>query len=234
MGQRITYFKNNFDKGLKDLLFDNYSKFRQWYLDFDKSSIEEFSEPFGSERLKVYFNQEQDFRADFENLDKKFIDELTSEFIGTYFDLTHQQNNIFEFFGSTMSVWRYDESNKMVSATKDNDFIELWQFVTKGRSLKDNLQLDSFTNDYKIGFINRQEYLLLKNRIEFHFGDSKTIRVKYWTSKEKAQLEKAIKNSKDGSYSLSGHNPKSSGLEYLLDALNELTDKNKELITGIE
>jgi len=234
MGQRISYFKNNFGKELKDLLFDNYSKFRQWYLDFDKSSMDEFNKPFGSERLKIYFNQERDFQADFENLDKRFIDELTSEFIGTYRGFTHQHNNILDFFGPTMSVWRYEESNKMVSGTNDKDFIELWQFVTEGRSLKDNLHFDSFTNDYKIGYLNRQEYITLKSKIEFHFGDTESMRQKYWKSKEKAQLEKAIKNSKDGSYSLSGHNPKSSGLEYVLDALNELTEINKELITGIE
>jgi hypothetical protein len=234
MGQRISYFKNNFGEGLKDLLLDNYSKFRQWYLDFDKSSIDEFNEPFGNERLKTYFKEERDFQADFETLDKNFIDELTSEFIGTYYDTTHQHNDIFEFFGPTMSVWRYAESDKMVLATYDKDFIELWTFLTKGRSLKDNLHFDSFTNEYKIGFINRQEYLLLKSKIEFHFGDIENMKRKFWTSREKAQLEKAISNSKDGSYSLSGHNPKSSGLEYTLEALNELTEKNKELITGIE
>jgi hypothetical protein len=206
MGQRISYFKNNFNKGLKELLFDNYSKFRQWYLDFDESSVEEFDEPFGNEKLKEYFKQERNFQEDFEKLDKIFIDELTSEFIGTYFDLTHQNNDILEFFGPTMSVWRYDESNKMVLATQDKDFIELWSYILKGRSLKDNLTFDSLTNEYKIGFINRQEYLLLKSKIEFHFGDIKTVQ----------------------------HNQKYSGLAYVLEALNELTDKNKELVTGIE
>jgi len=234
MGQRISYYKNNYDKGLKELLFDNYSNFRQWYLDFDKSSIDEFNEPFGNESLKEYFIQDRDLEMDFATLDKKFIDELTSEFVGTYYDLSHQQNDILDFSGPTMSVWRYDESNKMVSATKDKDFIELWTFITKGRSLKDRLQFDSFTNEYKIGFLNRDEYLLLKSKIEFHFGNNEVLRLKYWTKSEKRQLEKAITNSKDGSYSLSGHNPKSSGLEYMLDAINELTKKNKELITGIE
>lgn len=234
MGQRISYFKNNFGKGLKELIFENFSSFQQWYLDTDKSSIDEFNEPFGNDTLKDYFKQARDLQGDFEILDKNFIDELTSEFIGSYYDLTHQHNDIFEFFGPTMSIWRYAESDKMVSATYDKDFIELWTFITKGRSLKDNLHFDSLTNEYKIGFINRQEYLLLKSKIEFHFGDTETIKRKFWTSREKAKLEKAISDSKDGSYSLSGHNPKSSGLEYVLDALNELTEKNKELITGIE
>ena len=52
MGQRISYFKNNFNKSLKELLVDKYLQFRQWYLDMDKFSSEEFNEPFGSEILK--------------------------------------------------------------------------------------------------------------------------------------------------------------------------------------
>jgi hypothetical protein len=231
MGQRISYFKNNFSKGLKNILFENYSKFRTWYLDYDKSSIQEFNESFGNEILKDYFKQERNLEAEFENLDKNFIDELTSEFIGTYYDLTHQNNDIFEFFGPMFNKWRYDKSTKMVSKTNDTEFVELWSNLTKGRSLKDDLHFDSFTNEYKIGFLYRQEYLLLKSKIELHFGKIEAIRDKYWTESEKKQFEKAMN---DKSYALSGHNPKSSGIEYVLSALNELTDKNKELITGIE
>lgn len=234
MGQRISYFKNNFNKGLKELIFENFSSFRQWYLDTEKSSIEEFNEPFGNEKLKIYFNQNKDYKTDFDNLDKNFIDELTSEFIGNYWDLIDQHNDILEFFGPTMSVWRYDESNKMVLATKDKDFVRLWSFIIQGRSLKDNYDFNSYTNDYKIGFLDRQECLILKSKIEFHFGDTETMRQKFWTDREKTQEDEAIKNSKNGSYSLSGHNPKSSGLEYVMEALNELTDKNNELIVGIE
>ena len=204
MGQRISYLKNNFDKGLKDLLFENYSNFRTWYLDYDKSSMEEYNEPFGNEVLKDYFKQYRDFEADFENLDKNFIDELTSEFIGTYYDLTSQDNNILEFFGPMYNKWRYDESTTLVSKTKDSEFIELWTYLIKGRSLKDRLYFESLTNEYKIGFLDRQEYLQLKSKIEFHFGDTETI------------------------------SPKNSGFVYVLIALNELTEKNKEIITGIE
>ncbi len=215
-------------------MFENYSEFRTWYLDYDKSSIEEFNEPFGNEILKDYFKQERNLQTDFGSLDKSFIDELTSVFIGTYCDLTDQQNKIFEFFGPMFNKWRYEESTKKVGKTNDKVFIDLWTYITKGRSLKDNLDFDSLTNEYKIGFLDRQEYLLLKSKIELYFGDIETIRHNYWTNSEKKQLEMAMKNSKDNSYSLSGHNPKSSGLEYVLEAINELTDKNKELITGIE
>jgi hypothetical protein len=231
MGQRLSYFKNNFDKGLKDLIVENFVEFRQWYLDYDKSSMVEFNEPFGSEKLKVYFRKKTDFKSEFDKLDKKLIDEVTSEFIGTYYDLTHHENECLEFFGPSMSIWRYEESNKMILATKDIQLLKLWNFIIKGRSIADNLEFNSYTNEYKIGFLSRQECYLLKNKIEQYFGDIETIRLKYWTKKERVQLENAIA---ENSYSLTGHNPKSSGLEYVLTAINELNEHNKELIAGIE
>lgn len=234
MGQRISYFKNNFEKKLKEIIFENFSSFRQWYLDTDKSSMEEFNEPFGNEKLKSYFKQNTDFKTDFDNLDKNLIDELTSEFIGSYCDLTDRDSNLLEFFGPTMSKWHYDPSNEMVSATKDKDFIRLWNYIVKGRSLKDNAEFDSYTNEYKIGFLTFNEHRLLKEKIETYFGNIETIKKKYWTDKEKKELERVIANSKNSSFSLSGHNPKSSGLEYVLQVLNEITDHKNELITGIE
>ncbi len=234
MGQRIGFFKNDFDNGLKELLFDNYSKFRQWYLDYDKSSMEEFNEPFGSEELKTYFRKETEFITDFDKLDKRLIDELTSEFIGNYCDLTDRDGKILNFFGPTMSKWRYDQSSEMVLVTKDKDFIRFWNYIVKGRSLKDSDDFNSYTNDYKIGFLDRLEIEKLKSKIEYYFGDIENIKYKFWTDGEKQQLENAISSSKDGSYSISGHNPKSSGLEYIMQAIEELTKCNKELITGIE
>jgi len=78
MGQRISYYRNNFKKGLKEIIFENFSEFRQWYLETDISSIEEFGEPFGNPRLKTYLRQDPDLKGDFHKLDKNLIDELTS------------------------------------------------------------------------------------------------------------------------------------------------------------
>ena len=71
MGQRISYFKNNLNKGLKELIFENFSSFRQWYLETDNSSIEEFNEPLGTEKLKLYFKQNTDFKTDFDKLENR-------------------------------------------------------------------------------------------------------------------------------------------------------------------
>lgn len=234
MGQRINYFKNNFNKGLKELIFENFSSFRRWYLDTDNSSMEEFNEPFGHQKLKIYFSQNTDFKTDFDNLHKNLIDELTSEFIGSYCDWKVRDSNLLEFIGPTMSKWRYYPSNEMVSATKDKDFIRLWNYILKGRSLKDNAEFDSFNNDYKVGFLMFNEHRLLKEKIETYFGNIKAIKKKYWTYKEKKELERSMANLNNSSFSLAGHNPKSSGLEYILQVLNEITDCKNELIIGIE
>jgi hypothetical protein len=234
MGQRIIFFKNDFNKGLTKLLFDNYSMFKHWYLDCDKSSMEEFNEPFGSKELKTYFKNETDFIAEFDNLDKQLIDEVSSEFIGNYCDLTDRDGIILKCFGPTMSKRRYDQSSEMVTATKDINFIKLWTYIVKGRSLKDNKDFNSYTNSYKIGFLDRQEIEELKNKIEYYFGDIKNMKDRFWTDTEKRQLENAISNSNDTSYYILGHNPISSGLEYVMQAIEELMNNNKELIIGIE
>jgi hypothetical protein len=233
MGQRISYYRSILRKTLKETIFENFSTFRQWYLDADESSILEFNETFGNEELKSYLTQNDDFEYNFHKLDKKLIDELTSEFVN-YCDLTNNENEILELLGPTMGKWRYDKSTDMVLKTDDHDFIQLWDFIMNGRSLTGNVNFESFTNDEKIGFLAHDEYTILKTKIEVHFGNIDQIKEKYWTDREKADLLEAIANSKNGSYLLQGHNPKSSGLEYVLQALNEILTFKDELITVIE
>jgi hypothetical protein len=213
MGQRISYFKNNFDKGLKDLISENFAPFREWYLDYDKSSMEEFNEPYGSEELKTYFRKETEFAADFDKLDKQLVDEITAEFVGQSYYLKNGDGRILDYFGPAMSNWRYDESSEMVSKTKDKDFIRLWNYIIKGRSLKNDAEFNSYTNDYQVGFLYRQEIEQLKSKIEHYFGDIENKKNNFWWNKEKPQLE---------------------GFEYIMEAVKKLTDNNKELITGIE
>jgi len=234
MGQRISYYKNNFQKTLKEILFENFPAFREWYLNFEKSSLEEFNEPFGNEMLIDYFKLNPDFKTDFPKLDKKIIDELTSEFIGVYCDFTDRGGKILQFFGPTFNKWRYDQSTEMIEQSGDALFIRLWNFIIKGRSLTDNDVFESFTNDRKVGFLTFDEHRVLKDKIESYFGSIEIMKDKYWTEKEKSEEREAIANSKDGAYSLSQHNPKSFGLEIVLQVLNEISTYKNELITFID
>lgn len=232
MGQRISYYRSILRKTLEKTIFENFSTFRQWYLDAAESSLE-FNETFGNKELKNYLAQNDDFEYNLHNLDRKLIDELTSEFVN-YCDLTNSENKILELFGPTMNKWRYNESTDMVLKTNDRDFIRLWNFIINGRSLTGDVNFESFTNDEKIGFLAYDEYMILKTKIETHFGNIEQINEKYWTDEEKAKLLEAIVNSRNDSYSLYEHNPKSSGLEYVLQALNEISITKGELITVIE
>jgi hypothetical protein len=210
MGQRISYYRNNFKKGLKEIIFNNFSAFKEWYIETDKSSMEEFDEPFGDETLIIYLKQNPDLKTDFPKLDKKLVDGLTSAFIGSYCDLTDRENKIFESFGPSINTRRYQESGEIVLRTNDEILIRLWNFIIKGRSLSDNGDFDSFTNDYKIGFLTFEEHRVLKAKIETHFGNIELIR------------------------QISGPCTETIGLECVLQALNEMTADNKELITAIE
>jgi hypothetical protein len=210
MGQRISYYRNNFKKGFKEIIFNNFSAFKEWYLEMDNSSMEEFDEPFGNETLIIHLKQSPDLKTDFPNLDKKLVDELTSEFIGSYCDLTDRENKILELFGPSINTRRYLESDEMILKTNDEVLIRLWNFIIKGRSLSDNGYFHSFTNDYKIGFLTYDEQRILKTKIENHFGNIELIR------------------------QISGPYAEIVGLECVLQVLNEMTADNKDLITAIE
>ena len=233
MGQRICYYKNNSGKGLKDLIVENFSIFRQWHLDRAKSSMEEFNEPFGDETLDSYLRQEDILNFDLNKLDKQLIDELTAKFID-YWNTIDGDGKILEFFGPTVSKNQYDGSTEMVLRTDEKDFIQLWNFLIKGRSLKDNADFKSYSNEDKIGFLAFDENRLLLTKIELHFGNLEQIKHNYWTDEDKLEEQKAIQNSRNKTYLSSGHNSNALGLEYVLDILNQITPYKNELITAID
>lgn len=192
MGSWINYFKNNNSKKLKDLIFENYSSFRQWSLDLDQWEIFKNHLP-------------ECVNLNFDSIDKKIVDELTSDFIGFYCD-SGPGNELFQSFGSSLYKRSYYKSDEIVMETNDAEFIRLWNFLIKGRSLKDNMNFNSFTNEYKIGFLTCAEYKLLKEKIETHFDDLETMR----TSEDFI------------------------GLKCVLQALDRLDSRNIEIITAID
>lgn len=235
MGQRISYFKNNFNKSLKELVIEHFSAFKTWYLEEEKIAREEFGEDFGSEELKFYLNQNTALRADFDGLDKSLVDELIADFIGYYVDVNDREGTILELFGPTVGKWRYESSTEMVAATEDEEFIRLWTCLIKGRSLKDDKAgFNSYSNEEKIGFLTFSEQSSLKRKIESYFGDIETLRLKYWTAQERRALQEYLANPTTHSYAIFDRDPVSSGLECVLVALMELDNRNEEIITMID
>ena len=171
MSARISYFRNNFTVELKELIFARFSAFREWYLETDKSSTTEFNEPFGNEILKNYLRSETDLKIDFNTIDKKLVDELTSEFIANYYGSAYFADNELILLDPCVSKWRYDTSSEMVLKTCDQDFIKVWNYIINGRSLKDGKEIDSYSNEYKIGYLTFDERKFLQKKIKTIFGD---------------------------------------------------------------
>ncbi|GAA0722191.1 hypothetical protein GCM10009430_24350 [Aquimarina litoralis] len=230
MGQRIHFYKNNWNNELEDLILENYSDFAEWYVKRNQASLEEFDEMYGTEQLIDFFNSNRNIETNLKELDKKLLDELVAEFVCEY----SESIKVLDFFGPSMNKWKYIESTKLVSKTKDSEFITLWGYLINGRSLKNSEKFDSYTNEYKIGYLSYEEHSKLKELIIQYFGDLQGMKATYWTKSEKKKLENAIRNAKNGSYYLSNHNPVTSGLEYVMEALNEIKDIKTQLITGIE
>ncbi|WP_298514484.1 hypothetical protein [uncultured Kordia sp.] len=230
MGVRIHFYKNNSGKEIEDLILEHYSDYAQWYVNRNEASIEEFDEIYGTVELIDFFSNNKTIDNNINHLDKKIVDEMTVGFVVEY----SEYNKVLEGFGPMMNKWRYQKSTKLVLETKDDEFIKLWKYLIYGRSLKASEEFNSYTNDYKIGFLSFKEHSKLEELIIDYFGDLEGMKEKYWTDSEKEELEIAIQNSVNGVYSLSDHNPITSGLEYVLEALNEMKTGEMELITVIE
>ncbi|XZF13964.1 hypothetical protein ACTHGU_19470 [Chitinophagaceae bacterium MMS25-I14] len=191
-------------KHLKDLMFENYADFRQWFTDEHKNSMKEFNQPLADERLISFLKTTDDLEACFNDLDKNLIDELTSVFIGIYWDWSG--NHTLDLIGPLINKWRYSESTKLVIHTGNAEFIKLWSFLINGRSLKDNEAFDSYTNNYYIGFLTRDECFRLQKFIQQYLATMESI--------------KELENTE--------------GLKYVLQAIKKLGDNSYELITGVE
>ncbi|WP_108869310.1 hypothetical protein [Aquimarina aquimarini] len=230
MGIRIQFFKSKLDKELKDLIFENYSDFAKWYVDRNNASIEEFDETYGTKQLIDFFTQNKKISKDLNLLPQKIIDEMTVEYVVEY----PASQSILELFGPSMKKWRYNKSTQLVLETKDHEFIKLWRYLINGRSLKNSEEFDSYTDEYKIGFLSFKEHSTLKKLILKHFGDLQEMKQKYWTDSEKKKLQNSINNPDNDTYFLSDHNPVTSGLEYVMLAINEIKTSKTDLITAIE
>jgi len=231
MGQRICYTKNNSGVRLGDLLLQHYEAFRLWYLREDRLATEG-NYTFGHEAVAHYLQQAGDLAAGFDNLEQQLADELTLQFIG-YCDLVENESPMLELFGPCCSTWRYEAGTEMVERTGDAEFIKLWHFLVTGRSLKNNAGFNSYEKGYNIGFLSREECLVLKTKIETRFGNRGVIKERYWTALEKKQEADARAKANGGPYGLSGHNPVSEGLELVLQMLDEMDDA-AEVVTTIE
>ena len=220
MGIRIEYYKTNSKKSINEILKENYPKFRTWYLE-----RENLYGNIGEIEFVEFLKNNTEFKI--ENVDKKILDELFEEMMLEY----ESSDDFIENIGSSLSKWRYEKSNNLINKTQNNELKILWNYITKGRSLKNNLEYNGYSNDYKMSFLLKNEQEKLKKLLLNTFGNLEQIKEKYWTRTEKKEWEKW---QKDINYYPIKDNPISTAIELVLEVLNEMENMNSTLIIGIE
>jgi len=194
MGNWTNFYKVNPPfSNLKDLIIEKFDDFKNLCIlnkdDYNKKILKNIN----------------DFKIDFDKLDQKIIDEITSDFIGLYYDFS---KNHLESFGPSIYNQCYNNSTKLVIDTCDDEFINLWKVIIIGRSIKNNQPFKNFTNEYKIGFLTNIECNVLRNKLKIHFERIYDLR----TKNEEAYT----------------------GIESLMRALDEVKNYKNEIVIAID
>lgn len=201
MGKRINFLKNNTNSTVFELIIEHYVDFKNWYLIEEKTRFEKYNEDFGNENLKQFFKKNSNL--DLVTLKNcEWLDSLMAEFVIESWD---KGDEFFEFFAPNMYRSHYDNSYEMIQSVKDQELSTLWTYITVGRDFSNYHYRQTFFDDLSVGFLERDEYLLLQQKIEHHFGDISTLR----------KLNHI-------------------GLECMLQTISELTQHNRQLISIIE
>lgn len=201
MGKRINFLKNNTNSTVLELIIEHYADFRNWYLTEEKTRFEKYNEDFGNENLKQFFKRNGNL--DLVTLKNcEWLDSLMAEFVIESWD---KGDDFFEFFAPNMYRSHYDNSYDMIQSVKDQELSTLWTYITVGRDFNNYGYRQTFFDNLSIGFLERDEYLLLQQKIEHHFGNISTLR----------KLNHI-------------------GLECMLQTISELTQYNRQLISIIE
>lgn len=165
MGDRIAFYKCT-SGSYAATVHANYPHFRDWYLAFAQSSLEEYGEEFGTQELKEYLT----LHTSTEAMPAQLLDEYCVEFIYAYDDFLYtEQQNKFVLFGPTMNKRRYKESTTLIANTNDEHLIKLWSYIVHGRSLSGKSTFISTSNEARIGYITTAERKLLQTKLQLYF-----------------------------------------------------------------
>ncbi len=232
MGNYIGFHKNCSGKPLKELVFEYYDDFRTWYLQRNQESMDDFYEGEGSKELLAYFEQDTDFVNEFDTLDDRLINELSSEFVYIFINFNFTTTILFEQFGTNEKTGGYMESTEMVYHTKDPKFIELWTYLIQGRTLKKSLYFNTYNQIDRVGFLTVEEQSRLRELIVQYFGDVHARTDEYWSTTAVEEYKKISEGQSQGR--LTAPHPPTAGLSAVLGALDDIKDEKVELVTTIE
>ena len=163
MGKRIAYFKPTNGKTLKESVASDYTQFRDWALARNKQTLIAYNERFISVDFELVLQENRVCKI--EEWNQQSVDNLVLEYLLTYCDYGPGQGK-FELVGPTMYTHRYGKSDKLINDSSDKELIKLWNYLTKGRSIKNNDPFISPGNEgYVIGFWDSGERGFLSQRL---------------------------------------------------------------------
>jgi hypothetical protein len=163
MGQRTVYYKSINGKTLRENLKSDYAQFRDWALTSNSQSLTEDDERLINVDLETLLKDNATDKL--KEWSQESIDNLVFEYLLTYCDYGPGQEK-FKIVGPMMSTWRYEKSDKLINSSSDKDLITIWNYLTKGRSIKNNCPFISPDNDGQvIGFWDWSERDFLSQRL---------------------------------------------------------------------
>jgi len=233
MGMRISYELIKDGKRLTDIITQYYDPLRELIDNWHEEALAIGSNSVCSEQV-IDFMILNDELPSLETIEQEVLDTLVYH-LDDLILIENYKPKPFKSIGSSVHPSRYKSATDLIRKQADEQTNQLWNYLLVGRSLKDDAPFTDFGSCYKIGFWKREECRFLYQSLIATFGTVQQIRDQYWTDQEKQQYQDAVLEAKNtNSYiSLTDHNPISSGIEYVLEMLEEVYDLEVDVIFGI-
>jgi hypothetical protein len=164
MAERTVYYIPTDGKSLIENLKTDYGRFRDWVLTSNDQSLTEYNERLIKPELEILLKE--NLTDKFEEWSQENVDNLVFEYLLTYDDCIEPGQRKFKIVGPMMSTWRYEKSNKLISDSSDNDLKKIWNYLTMGRSIKNNKPFIPPSKDGQvIGFWDRNDRDFISKRL---------------------------------------------------------------------
>ena len=164
MGTRLSFYKINPPYShLKEVIFENFECFRNWYLEYpDEINTNIFE----------YIENENLFINNFNILDQRIVDEITSCFLGLF---DNSMGAFFKYCGPDVRPIHYINSTNLIMKTGDEMLIEFWNIMINGRSIKNGKYHNGYDNDFKVGYLSKIECNKMSEKMKKYFIDIENI-----------------------------------------------------------
>lgn len=229
MGAKISYNIAVAKKGLLEIFFDNYTAYRNWIID------EEYNELISPKVLQLLIDNPA--LPIIETLSPKILDAIIESFFFYYCDFG-EGKDIFESEYPYMNKWKYEDSTMLVNTYCNAETRRIWNYLVDGRSLSDGLSPHCSADDdnAKIAFWTVEEQQYLRKSLENRFGTRIEISERFWSASEKKSFHESIQKSveTDRSYTLINTNTITQGIEFVLQVLETVQDKRREIVIAVE